>query len=622
MRHGKRRKLSAKDFNKALKWSDVEPIYGFHNTETPAFHFCKEGEIHYMEEKEVNLLELALNSPTFEPPGSAYLKVQWLAVEGVHRMNISTQIPTGKKNGQVTVSTKEELMNYYNQITKAILGNDEELMKIALEDLRTNSKIAPLLPYLVNFVSVGVKKVSHDLTQLTKLLYTVHALVCNQSLYLGPSPYLNLLVQGLLYCILEPLAASINPVNDHWALRDYASRLLAQLVRIWTTQVNCLYDNCIESLKEVFTDFSKPFCSHYGAVIAIIALGPQAVQLHLLPHITSYWPHLSFVIDDSTCSNVQARSDAQKVHGSLLLAALLTLEHESNQFMMMQVSDPDQVILEGVQANLESLSSQLAEQRNVEEFSLPVKREKMAINYSSFEAYRSLYECFGDSLAGRLREISISRYYKSASQPVVQLFSCPELLQSGEELLEAFNVKDDEWQSVSADDDHSYDDHDDNSLISDDGEVETESVPTNVDLRIKSTVSDPTLGIKLTIAKLPRSSSTSSNNEYSGRPAKRKKLSIKIKKEQIEKPESTPPFTSMAPVKDRNVSIEFSFAGASPICKSRLKRNIIIPTYETFMPSEYHTASLKLKRIGKVNRSALKQTWSRKLRTCSLLSVL
>ena len=42
---------------------------------------------------------------------------------------------------------------------------------------------------------------------------------------------LNMLVQGVLYCILEPLAASINPSNDHWALRDYAARLLAQITR-------------------------------------------------------------------------------------------------------------------------------------------------------------------------------------------------------------------------------------------------------------------------------------------------------------------------------------------------------------------------------------------------------
>ncbi len=42
---------------------------------------------------------------------------------------------------------------------------------------------------------------------------------------------LSMLVQGVLYCMLEPLAASINPLNDHWVLRDYAARLLAQITR-------------------------------------------------------------------------------------------------------------------------------------------------------------------------------------------------------------------------------------------------------------------------------------------------------------------------------------------------------------------------------------------------------
>ena len=39
------------------------------------------------------------------------------------------------------------------------------------------------------------------------------------------------LISTVMYCILEPLAVSINPLNDHWALRDYAARLLSQVLR-------------------------------------------------------------------------------------------------------------------------------------------------------------------------------------------------------------------------------------------------------------------------------------------------------------------------------------------------------------------------------------------------------
>ena len=39
------------------------------------------------------------------------------------------------------------------------------------------------------------------------------------------------MVQSLIYCALEPLAASINPLNDHWVIRDYATRLIADVIR-------------------------------------------------------------------------------------------------------------------------------------------------------------------------------------------------------------------------------------------------------------------------------------------------------------------------------------------------------------------------------------------------------
>lgn len=77
------------------------------------------------------------------------------------------------------------------------------------------------------FISVQVKSVSHDLEQLNRLLHMVKSLVQNPYLYLGS--YVRSLVSSVMYCILEPLAASINPLNDHWTLRDYAALLLSHI---------------------------------------------------------------------------------------------------------------------------------------------------------------------------------------------------------------------------------------------------------------------------------------------------------------------------------------------------------------------------------------------------------
>ncbi|NWR40794.1 TAF6L factor, partial [Tachuris rubrigastra] len=123
-------------------------------------------------------------------------------------------------------SLSEDLLKYYQHVTRAVLGDDPQLMKVALQDLQTNSKIAALLPYFVYVVS-GVKSVSHDLEQLNRLLHLARSLVLNP--FLGLGSYVCSLIGSVLYCVLEPLAASINPLNDHWTLRDCAALLLSRI---------------------------------------------------------------------------------------------------------------------------------------------------------------------------------------------------------------------------------------------------------------------------------------------------------------------------------------------------------------------------------------------------------
>lgn len=72
-----------------------------------------------------------------------------------------------------------------------------------------------------------VKSVSHDLEQLHRLLHIARSLVQNP--FLGLGSYVRSLVASVMYCALEPLAASINPLNDHWTLRDYAAMLLSRI---------------------------------------------------------------------------------------------------------------------------------------------------------------------------------------------------------------------------------------------------------------------------------------------------------------------------------------------------------------------------------------------------------
>lgn len=101
---------------------------------------------------------------------------------------------------------------------------------LLVKHINYNSQFTEILLELLavlHFIFVQVKSVSHDLEQLNRLLHMVKSLVQNPYLYLGS--YVRSLVSSVMYCILEPLAASINPLNDHWTLRDYAALLLSHI---------------------------------------------------------------------------------------------------------------------------------------------------------------------------------------------------------------------------------------------------------------------------------------------------------------------------------------------------------------------------------------------------------
>ncbi|KAL2079316.1 hypothetical protein ACEWY4_025060 [Coilia grayii] len=311
MRHAKRRKLTVEDFNKALRWANVDAVCGYGSQEPMPFRPAKEGELFFVEDRDVNLVELAL--ATNIPKGCA---------ETMVRVHVSYLDGKGNLEPQGTVpgavqSLSEDLLKYYQQITRAILGEDPHLMKVALLDLQSNSKIAALLPYFVYVIS-GVKSVSHDLEQLNRLLHMVRSLVQNPYLYLGS--YVRSLVSSVMYCILEPLAASINPLNDHWTLRDYAALLLSHIFWTHGDLVSGLYHQILLSLQKVLSDPVRPLCSHYGAVVGLHALGWKAVERVLYPHLPAYWANLQAVLDDYSVSNAQVKADGHKVYGAILVA--------------------------------------------------------------------------------------------------------------------------------------------------------------------------------------------------------------------------------------------------------------------------------------------------------------
>ncbi|XP_067170858.1 LOW QUALITY PROTEIN: TAF6-like RNA polymerase II p300/CBP-associated factor-associated factor 65 kDa subunit 6L [Apteryx mantelli] len=311
MKHTRRRRLTAEDFNRALRWSNVEAVCGYGSQDALPFRAIKEGELYFQEEREVNLVELALATNIPKGCAETAVRVHVSYLDGKGNLEPQGAVPSA-------VSTlTDDLLKYYQHVTRAVLGDDPQLMKVALQDLQSNSKIAALLPYFVYVVS-GVKSVSHDLEQLHRLLHIAGSLVQNPFLCLGS--YVRSLVASVTYCVLEPLAASINPLNDHWTLRDAAAMLLSRIFWTHGDPGSGLYHQILLSLQKVLADPVRPLCSHYGAVVGLHALGWKAVERVLYPHLSTYWGGLQAVLDDYSVSNAQVKADGHKVYGAILVA--------------------------------------------------------------------------------------------------------------------------------------------------------------------------------------------------------------------------------------------------------------------------------------------------------------
>jgi transcription initiation factor TFIID subunit 6 len=62
VKHSNRKRVCKEDFDKALKWSGIEPVHG-HSGEPPPFMYIHENGLFSVEDQEVLLQDLSLSCP-------------------------------------------------------------------------------------------------------------------------------------------------------------------------------------------------------------------------------------------------------------------------------------------------------------------------------------------------------------------------------------------------------------------------------------------------------------------------------------------------------------------------------------------------------------------------------
>ncbi|KAG2496342.1 hypothetical protein HYH03_005572 [Edaphochlamys debaryana] len=193
------------------------------------------------------------------------------------------------------------------------------MQRAVLTTMRTDPGMQQLLPYLVQWVGAEVAEGLRSVPRLHMVLRVVQSLLLNPAVAL--EPYLHLLLPHLLTCLLAK-ALGYGPSVDHWAVRDQAAVLVAQVCARFGEPFYSLQVKVSKQLLRALLDGSKPLTSHYGAVVGLEAMGPATVRLLLIPQLQPYVAALQPALYGTPRVREGVRQyEATRVYGALLRAA-------------------------------------------------------------------------------------------------------------------------------------------------------------------------------------------------------------------------------------------------------------------------------------------------------------
>ncbi|EGW31775.1 uncharacterized protein SPAPADRAFT_62369 [Spathaspora passalidarum NRRL Y-27907] len=286
MRHSKRKLLMTTDINHALKILNVEPLYGYDNSQPLSFKETLVGTggqtLYYIDDQEIEFEKL-INQELPKVPRQTTFTAHWLAIEGVQPMVPQNPLPSEIKSlppiirgatssilgndilsfaGGAGVDGKDaqpgkdkkdsasaaaaaaterelevkplvkhvlskELKLYFDKVVEVLISSDPEkepLRQAALSSLRSDPGLHQLVPYFTQFVSAQITDQLRNIDILITMLEVISALVENKTIFLNP--YVHALMPSILTLLL---AKRIGPVIKETTTKESQELLMRQL---------------------------------------------------------------------------------------------------------------------------------------------------------------------------------------------------------------------------------------------------------------------------------------------------------------------------------------------------------------------------------------------------------
>lgn len=174
-----------------------------------------------------------------------------------------------------------EQQRFFQEVMEACVGVDDKRRIEALQSLQIDTGINALLPNISRFLAQGVRcnVVQRSLAILIYIVRAYASLVHNRSVKLDS--VLHEVIPSLLSCMVSRYLCVRPDVDNHWTLRDYASKCLVQVIR---EQGVCdVRLRTQQTLQRVFLDPNSAVSMQYGAFHALFDLSSPTERALFYP---------------------------------------------------------------------------------------------------------------------------------------------------------------------------------------------------------------------------------------------------------------------------------------------------------------------------------------------------